>query len=585
MRTDFFASLDRSDPPAPWPEAPGFAPLARTVGPWQVRFRAADTAVFGRPEAGLLVLLKGSLYGTGPGGLLDLYQRHGAEFPRHLEGSFAALLLDERAGRVLAVTDRTGSHALYAAHEGERVLISTRPDWTPLRERPLSVAGVSSFLTKGNLTTGLSLYEGVSTLRRACVHELSPQGLCAHGYWPLNMGEATDLRPSAELEAELVELLRGAAQRRMAASGARPFLSLSGGYDSRGLLRLMADSGREFQTFSYALPRRAAGSDPQVAARLAAQYGVQHTVLQAYRGDLPAHLRRNVAWGGGGAPLCDEADAWAEFAALNPSDVFVGDHAFDLSGHPLTGRADQFLRQKVPPSFEVLSWLRGSLPEPTYAALRDSWNATLETMRVQAGAGPGRCPGGYQLEVALMLDVNVAHSLLPWRDRYAGHLAEVHLPYLDGALLDFIGRIPLELLARKMLFRRALQQLDPQLMQVPLARSLGYVPDWKLELIRQRGVVWEAVQAQSSPLDELIPPQVIHGLLMGLTPTPRGVVWRAAARQTLGRLRRTPLGIRLLGPAPMRKTVDTATFLRRVLVLRELTAARPAPQDSPPALV
>ena len=101
-----------------------------------------------------------------------------------------------------------------------------------------------------------------------------------------------------------------------------------------------------------------------------------------------------MAWGGGGAPLCDEADAWAEFAELRPSDVFVGDHAFDFSEHPPTGRADQFLRQKVPPSFEVLSWLQGALPEPTYDALRDAWVATLETLWLQAGAGLGQQPGG-----------------------------------------------------------------------------------------------------------------------------------------------------------------------------------------------
>lgn len=554
------------------------------IGPWQVQVRGTGGVTL-RRQAGLWLVLKGHLDGTTPEGLLELYQRRGLDFPLGVEGRFAALLLDGRAGRVLAVTDRLGSCALHAAHDGGRVLISTRPDWAPLRERPLSVAGVSSVLVKGNLIGGLGLYHGVSRLRRASVYQVGETRLSAHTYWTQAPLPALDLRPAPKLAAELAQLLRGAVNRHAASCGSRVYLALSGGYDSRGLLHLLAATGQDFQTFSYALPHALPGqeahTDAGAAGRLAAQYGVPHLTLGSYRGDLPAHLRRTVDWAGGGAPLCDEADAWAEFAELGPSDVFTGDEAFDLCLEPLSAPADQLLRQKVPPSFEVLSWLRGTLPDASYAQLQGAWHATLDEVLAQAGAGPGQQPSPYALEMALMLDVNVAHSLLPWRECYAGRVARVHTPYMDGEVMDFLRGIPLERLAAKQLLKQALRQLSPDLMRVPLARSSGYVPDWTQELMTWRATLWDSVQASSSVLDALIPPQVIHILLKDLAPPSPGAAWKGAARQALGRLRRTPLGLGLFGRAAMRHPVSPTTFLRRVLVLRELTAPRPAAEEAP----
>ena len=566
MARDFSAVLDRL------PDDRSPAPGTRRIGPWQVRLDAADGALVSRPELDLHVLVKGCLYGATPDDLLDAYLHGGRDFPRTIEGHYAALILDGPAGRVLAVADRVGSQAMYAAHTPQHVLVSTRPDWAPFRERPLDLEGVSAYLTKGSLLGGVTLRQGVGVLRRACVHDLGGSHVCTHEYWPLTFTGPQAGASMADLEAEFAHLIRGAMTRRIQASGGRAYLSLSGGYDSRGLLSVLTSLGADVRTFSYALDARAPGSDAQVAHRLAAQYSTRHTVLGAYHGSVLGNVRRNVAWGGGGAPLCDEADAWADFAALNPSDVFVGDHAFDINSHPLSLHADQLLRQKVPPSFGILAWLRPTLPPTTYAAIQGAWEQTLAGVLAQAGAGPDRNLTGYPLEIALMLDVNVGHSLLPWRDRFAGHTAHVHLPYLDGALLDFTRRLPLEVLARKAMFRRVLHTLDPHLMRVPLARSLGYVPDWTAELIAQRAEIWGHVQATSSPLDDVIPPDVIHALLLELAPTPRSVQLRGAARQTLGRLRRTPLGLRVFGPAPIRKTVDAATFLRRVLTVRAVVA-------------
>src|SRR6476469_6443060 len=225
MAQDFTATFTRVD--APHAAAQGGV----RCGAWLVSLEAGDATVVTRPGSELRAVIKGCVYGAGPDALLDAYERHGPDFPRHLEGNYAALVLDGRAGRILAITDRVGSRALYAAHDGLHAALSTRPDWAPLRKRPLSLAGVSSMLIKGHLIGGLTLHEGVTSLRRACVHELAANTFRAYDYWPLTFTPDAG-RSEADLEADFVHLLSAAVNRRLAASGDRPYLSLRGGYDS-----------------------------------------------------------------------------------------------------------------------------------------------------------------------------------------------------------------------------------------------------------------------------------------------------------------------------------------------------------------
>ncbi|GHF52187.1 asparagine synthase (glutamine-hydrolyzing) [Deinococcus metalli] len=562
MSADFAVTLDRTAH-----SRLAFAAEPVKVGPWSVEIETARPAVTVWLDEGLLVVMKGQLYDLGPAGLLAMYRRHGQDFPRYVEGSYAMVVLDQRAGRVFAVTDRVGSHTLYAAHDGDRVLIASRPDWTGFRDRPLSLAGIGSVLVTGGLQGGTALYEGVYPLRRASVHEVGARDLHSTEYWSLVLNHAA-VGSSADLSMELAGLLRSSVAQRVQASAGPLVLSLSGGYDSRGLLRLLAETGREVRTFSYALPGASAGTDAAIAARLAAQYGMEHREVRAYRGDLRATLDRNVRWGHGAAPFSDEADAWDELARGGRAEVFVGEQVFELSNPPRTNLADQLQHQRLG-SFETLSWLSAIMPASSYGSMRDAWNAVFERVADQTrGVADPR-----DQELTLMLNENLPGALLPWRDRYAAQLGSVHQPYLDSKILDFVGRVPLNLLAGKAVFIQALKVLDPELLRVPLARTPGYKADWKREFITQRDAVWAGVTAKASPLDAVVSPEVLRGVLYGLTPVSAGATWRGMARQAVGQLRRQPLATRLLGPAVNRvRAVDAATFLRRALVLRDVLA-------------
>lgn len=575
MPTDFGVQLDWVPHAAVDTAVPTDLTGPLQIGPWQVHVSMEGAHGCVCVASGVVSLLHGHLYGTDVTAIPALYRQHGAALGRVLEGAYTLLVLDAQLGTVRVFTDRVGSHRLYAAHDGDHVVLATRADWPGFHPRPLDPAGVAAYLATGTMFGGLTLHHGVRALPRATVALLGRDRLECTEYWTFAPGPLTGGVTEA-LTRDLAALLREATLRRVPATAGPLHLSLSGGYDSRGLLSMLSGTGRDLHTFSYALGAPGRGTDSSVAAQLARHYGAQHTTISAYGGNLLSTVRHNAQWGQGVTHFCDEADAWALLTTLAPTDVFTGEQPFELCTHPLKTVPEQLKNHHLT-GFSPLAWLRDHVPAGHYATLRDAWQAELDmiTVRTLNWDHPA------QRDLMLMLDQHLPHVLLPWRECYAGRAARVHTPFLDSQVLEFLGRVPLPALADKALFRAALMHLDPQLVRVPIAGRQGYEPDWNAQLIGQRVDVEQSVARRPSRVDDLLDPGLIRTLLGGLRHPTRQAVLKAGLRTHLGRLRRTPLGTRVLGVPGLRiGHVDHATFLMRLLTLREadqIVQSRPAP--------
>ncbi|WP_188972539.1 asparagine synthase-related protein [Deinococcus aerolatus] len=527
---------------------------------------AAPASVVRQP--GLTAVMKGQVYDLDAQGMLTLYRQHGPNFARRFDGAFALVLFDEAQSVVLAVTDRVGSHKLYVAHAGERVTLSTRPDHPEFTGRPYNLAGLASVLVTGSPLNGLTLHEGVQTLSRASSYRVEPGGMVQQPYWEGQMAQGPDTRPEAELREELAELLKRSVRRRVEGLKGPVHLSLSGGHDSRGVLSLLAATGRDLHTFSYTQGSQPARSDTRVADALAAQYGTRHEHIQAYQGDLLATLRRNAAWGHGVTNFCDEVDAWDTLEGQSITDLFTGDQMFEMHAYPLTDLSEQLIKRHIEP-FSTLGSLANRLNPGVSPVLESAWTAEVETIRASAA----RFADPFQQELVLVADQLLPYRLLPWRERYAGRFARIHSPYLDAAVLDFLYRLPPDTLAGKRLFVDTLRELDPALYTVPLARSQGYEADWNAELIKHREAIKEELISGPSRLDAVIPPEAIRGVLDTLTVTADGgrSKLKQQVRQTLGTFRHSEMGRKIFGLAPLKAPpITPATWLLRVLTLRAL---------------
>ena len=219
--------------------------------------------------------------GTDTEVLVHLYEEHGDESVRHLDGMFAFAVWDVRRQRLLAARDRLGKKPLFYTRTPRALLfassIAALLTDEGVRREP-NYRALDDYLTRQYVPSPETAFAGIFKLGPARYLTCDRDGTFAvHRYWQPPLAPR-DHRPEVdtrELESEIVERLRTAVQRRMVADvplGA----FLSGGVDSSAIVALMAGlSDRPVKTFSIGF-EEAEFDELPYARELARRYGTDH---------------------------------------------------------------------------------------------------------------------------------------------------------------------------------------------------------------------------------------------------------------------------------------------------------------------
>jgi len=213
--------------------------------------------------------------------LVHLYEEHGPEMVRQLQGMFAFSIWDARRERLFIARDRTGMKPLsYTLRGGGIVYCSELRSLYAFDRGSLhvSASAVMEYLAWGYVPEPSSIFEGVRKLPPAHYLVWSPRGeIAIHRYWspPQTQDPKVD-------EQQLVEIIRQKLDAAVAShleSEVPLGAFLSGGLDSSTVVALMSRhaSGR-VKTFSIGF--KEAKYDESAAARaVAAEFGTEHTEL------------------------------------------------------------------------------------------------------------------------------------------------------------------------------------------------------------------------------------------------------------------------------------------------------------------
>lgn len=191
------------------------------------------------------------------------------------DGPFAIVMPVSSPGELAVCTDRLGTIHAYSAQTDHAVLLCTSSLILAALLKPeYDTLALRYFFSYGNLFERRSMFQGICKLPPATVSLFLPgrqnvQELC---YWRLSEVNFDQARQPGGVE-PLAHALRDA----MAAIGQayqRPILDLTGGFDSRGLLGAMLQTGRPFDTIVNGEEN---DPDVRVAGQLASEFGLHHT--------------------------------------------------------------------------------------------------------------------------------------------------------------------------------------------------------------------------------------------------------------------------------------------------------------------
>ncbi len=433
--------------------------------------------------------------------LVEGFYLHGVDYINKVEGSFIIFLIDGTGFYIL--TDKVNSKKAFYACLENVWHVSNDIDALPCDKCQLSLDGIACYLANGFMLNDLTLFKEIRSARRACVHSYKNGEIIIYSYWEYKFSNpAYSIDQYPRFKEELISLLIESIDRRYA-TVSDPILSLSAGHDSRGILGILHDKIKapNISCFSYALEELPGkDTDAALSKKLAEQCGYPHQTIRSYQGNLVDHLKNNAREGKCLSNFCGELDAWHHLAAAGQfSDVFVGDECFGRIDFKLGSKRDILASVSITDAAGIRG-MKSFISKEIYTQMCTCINKLADYVYDRTKEIPDpRTKSDF-----LYLDQRIDHTMMPWREYFTGQVGFVHDPFLDGAVLEFMNRLPVQLRKVKFLYRNTIKEMFPDLFSVGLATSSGYRVDWHRELLKHKDELISLVQETDSRLDEII---------------------------------------------------------------------------------
>ena len=430
-------------------------------------------------------------------------EQWGADLPRRLKGMFAFAAWSSTRRELLMARDRHGIKPMYLAKLptgglafASEVRALAASGCIEMRATP---AGVLEYLSLQNFWDGRTPFEGVELFPPGHVECVTHGNARRSNYWDFSFDrpESGDLGQAAEAHREI---LLSVMQRQMAADV--PVMAyLSGGIDSTAVSVAAHRLDRQVKTYSCIFDLTGVGDDRFVDERefsraVAREHGLERVEYEVSRDALTTALdatidaleypRMGMAYVNYLIAGRVSRDAKVVLSGMGGDEMhggYVARYAAVARRSPtvsLLERVRRCMIQRMRPgggaaNHDVFATYRSMLAFPVLEARRSE--AFTPEFLAAAGDFPvsqlisekiGRVPTTDPWDVVMYVDAKTyLHGLLVLEDKLSmAHSLETRVPLLDEDLVDFLLRLPWDLLCDgetgKKVFRHSVRPWVPE---------------------------------------------------------------------------------------------------------------------------
>ncbi|MFH1888966.1 MAG: asparagine synthase (glutamine-hydrolyzing) [Candidatus Omnitrophota bacterium] len=438
--------------------------------------------------------------------ILHLYEDHGIDCVKELDGMFAFAIWDERKKMLLLARDRFGKKPLLYYHQGGRFCFAS--EFSALLEcgfikKEIDYGALREYFTFGYISAPLTIYKHVFKVMPAHLCVLKGGNLKHEPYWCLDYAPKNRITEE-EAKEEVLRLLKDAVRKRLY-SDVPLGAFLSGGIDSSAIVALMSELNTgKVKTFSIGF-EESVYNELSHARIVAARYRTEHTefTVKPDEVELLPKLAEHY-----GEPYADSSCIPTYYVSrLSRQYVTValngdgGDESFGgyeryaamllaekLKSIPALARKSLgFLTNMLPAEEEPKNPLKRlkkfvSGIELPFIERYLNWMSIFtdvqksalfsERMKEEGALGRGRGiqPGPYGLTLDTLLSMDISaylpNDLLVKADIASmANSLELRSPFLDYKLAEFVARLPAEYKIKgstlKYILKKALKGILP----------------------------------------------------------------------------------------------------------------------------
>ena len=210
--------------------------------------------------------------------IVHLYEDHGIECAKHLNGMFAFALYDERRRRLLLARDPVGIKPLVYSWDGSSLIFASEAKSFlahPQFSAALNPDALHQLLNLRFVPSPLTLFKGVQQLPPGNLLILEGGSLVQKSFHSWDFSDRTSIS-EADAAEEFLETLSRVMKRQMVAD-VPVGIFLSGGIDSSSLVAAATQAGKGSQLRTVALGLGEPTDELQDAEIVAAHFGTKHS--------------------------------------------------------------------------------------------------------------------------------------------------------------------------------------------------------------------------------------------------------------------------------------------------------------------
>jgi asparagine synthase (glutamine-hydrolysing) len=443
--------------------------------------------------------------------LLDKYLKFKKDFVKCLNGSFCLFFAQKDIGEVYFATDRFNTRKIFKFDKVNKLIVGTNINDLPLQDCKLSYAGAASYILNGAMFNDLTVFEEIKKLERSSLHKIVNFNIKSEKYWDYSFTNEYENKPISELTEELHHLYLQSI-KKIIVNKQNIFISLSGGYDSRGIAAMLnniLDKDINVICFSHNFGNNIKDTDAGIARQTAEMLGYTFKLLNSYNG-APFHtLKNNAILGNGIARFCIEIDAWEQinkdFEESENSILLTGD-MYDGTYEAFHGNVKRALEKVFIYEPAFLKVYKNYIKDDFYGELYKNWeyeyNKIVDSLSSYDNI--------VNLHDYLYMDQVIPNIYGNARECFQYPFIETAAPFYDNDIIDFIQKITPELRDRKKLHKIILESKYPEIFNIQFPTGgWGNGPDWINEIRNFSDEFINNINNHKSKLDDLISPKAI----------------------------------------------------------------------------
>lgn len=402
----------------------------------------------------------------------DLYLKNGIYFLQSLRGSYSFALIDQQREKAWLAVDRRASRpCFYQLMDGGAVFSPEVQVIAGLSPCSLEVDPVSAvdFCFRGNFFGDRTIFKNVYKLPPAGLVALDPYTVQVSSYWEYQLISTEE--KSEQEYCETGDLLIRQSVQRLLKVVKKPFISLSGGIDSRlvyAYFSEQAGNGVDVVTYNNSTGD---GEDAAVACEIARSTGHDTIVKRVNLQNFVEAVQEVVEIIDGRIEIIDAfplMSIWSDLAEsyhtiVNGHQCFHVEQDVTSKEKALLFPDIQYLKLSQVQRFR--SWVRPEFQERLEEVLSDR---IYHMIKRYASYHPK------DLYFVLYFYQRMSNYLNGF-SAFKLRLFEQARPLLDEDLLDFGCRLPLSMRNEKKILHLILQRKWPQFARFPVA-EVGFLP-------------------------------------------------------------------------------------------------------------